>query len=168
MAEHAHDDVQFGPTLGELRADRVTDPDEWEHLCAGGSTTLWRWGDDVPSDMLPTDVSPAEAAWRRAWAKSGGMLARPEGGFPAAFEAHRRPNAFGLSIAAIPYLSELTAAPGVTRGGDGGCTICGGAGILLGWLPLATSYGEPDDCEHGAGDVVDPGHTVARRVSVVP
>ena len=55
--------------------------DEWEYICGAGAETLFRWGDHVPCDCYPTDVSPAEAAWRREWVLSAGTLAYPEGGF---------------------------------------------------------------------------------------
>ncbi len=133
--------------LARLARDgwRLPDPDEWEHLCAGGSSTLWRWGDNVPHDAYPSRPVP-------------------EGSPPPAFDAHQRPNAFGLTIAADPYFNEVTAAPGLTRGGDGGCSICGGVGILAEWLVLATAYCDPAFCEPAPEDVIDPGYTIARRV----
>ena len=33
------------------------------------------------------------------------------------------------------------------RGPDGGCSICGGTGSFLGWLPLATAYWQTDVLE---------------------
>lgn len=121
---------------------RLPTPDEWEHLCAGGTGTLFRWGDAVPHDAYPTDPLPG-------------------------FDAHRRPNAFGLRIAENPYFREVTAARNVTRGGDGGVTICGGAGFFLGWLPLASAYCDPNACEPPPDEVILPGHTVARRVAAL-
>ncbi|MGE7415117.1 hypothetical protein [Methylobacterium tarhaniae] len=149
--------VAFGPD-GTIRAERAEEldqddllhrlghdgwrlptPDEWEYLCAGGTGTLFRWGDEVPGEAYPIDPLPD-------------------------FDAHRRPNAFGLRIAENPYLQEVTAAPNTLRGGDGGATICGGAGFFLGWLPLASAYGDPNTCERSPDEVILPGVTVARRV----
>jgi len=149
----------------QLRSSGLRFPtsDEWEHLCGAGTATLFRWGDHVPCDRYP-DCSPAESAWRREWVLSGGTLERPAGGFPPDLEDHLRPNAWGLSIASNPYKYELVAEPGTTRGGDGGCTICGGVGFFLGWLTLATAYFAEHDCRHDPDEPVMAGYTVGRRV----
>lgn len=149
-----------------LAADgfRYPTSDEWEYLCGGGATTLFRWGDHAPCDRYPTDISPAEADWRRRWVVSGGTLEYPEEGFPSDWDLHRRPNAFGLYIASNPYHSELVAEVGTTRGGDGGCTVCGGGGFFVGWLTLATAYFEEDFCRHDPDEPVMPEYTVGRRV----
>ena len=48
------------------------------------------------------------------------------------------PNFFGLSIAYDPYMREIVKAEQFTTcGGDGGCNICGGLGIFLGFLPCS-------------------------------
>lgn len=143
---------------------RLPTSDEWEVLCGGGAETLFRWGDHVPCDRYPTDMSPEEAAWRRQWVLSGGTLARPPGGFAASWDLHRRPNAFGLHIAFDPYKSELVAEPDTLRGGDGGMAVCGGAGFFLGWLPLATAYFDEQHCQRDPSDPLMIGYTVARRV----
>jgi hypothetical protein len=114
--------------------------DEWEYLCGAGSETLFRWGDHVPCDCYPVDG--AADVWGR----------------------HRRPNAFGLVIATDPYKSELTAKTGTTRGGDGGSTVCGGAGYFVGWLTLATAYYEPHACRHDPAEPIDHSFTIGRRV----
>lgn len=126
--------------------------------------TLFRWGDHVPCDRYPTDVCPAEAAWRRRWVLSAGKLERPPEGFASDWDYHRQPNGFGLLIASDPYKNELVAEFGITRGGDGGCTICGGAGFFIGWLTLATAYFEEHSCKHDPTESVSHGYTVGRRV----
>jgi hypothetical protein len=52
-------------------------------------------------------------------------------------------NAFGLQIAWNTYRSEWGTAPDVYRGGDGGCSSCGGMGGLPTALRLASAYCEP-------------------------
>ena len=88
----------------------------------------------------------------------------PRGGFSSDWDYHRQPNAFGLLIASNPYKYELVAEIGVTRGGDGGCTICGGAGFFFGWLTLATAYFEEHSCKHDPTEPISHGYAVGRRV----
>jgi len=52
----------------------------------------------------------------------------------------------------------------MTRGGDGGCMICGGAGFFVGWLTLATAYFEPHACQRDPAEPISPGYTIGRRV----
>jgi hypothetical protein len=143
---------------------RLPTSDEWEHLCGGGAATLFRWGDHAPCDRYPTDISPAEAAWREAWVLSGGKLARPAAGFETDWDLHLRPSVCGVLIASNPYNCEVTSDPAVTRGGDGGCAICGGAGFFMGWLTLATSYFDPQTCRRDPSEPLLSGYTVRRRV----
>lgn len=143
---------------------RFPTSDEWEFVCGAGGATLFRWGDHVPCDRYPTDVSPTEATWRREWVISGGKLDYPAEEFESDWDYHRRPNAFGLIIAENPYKCELVAESNTTRGGDGGCTICGGAGFFAGWLPLATAYFEPHACEIDPEYGLSVGYTIGRRV----
>jgi hypothetical protein len=91
-------------------------------------------------------------------------LQPPRAGFGAGWDQHQCPNAFGLQIASDPYKLELTAQIGITRGGDGGSMICGGAGWFIGWLALATAYFEEHACVHDPLEPVMCGHTIGRRV----
>lgn len=90
---------------------RPPTPDEWEHACGAGATTLFRWGDDYPDG-------------------------EPYGDVPLIQE----PSYFGLVIADDPYRAEFTTEPTVFCGGDGGAALCGGYGEFLAWITLATAY----------------------------
>jgi len=141
---------------------RFPTSDEWEYSCGAGAQTLFRWGDHVPCDRYPTDTSPAEAKWRWQWVVSLGKLAPPPKPFQPDWDLHRQPNAWGLKIASNPYECELVAEAGVTRGGDGGSMVCGGAGFFLGWLTLASAYFEDNYCRHN--EPIMPGCAFGRRV----
>jgi hypothetical protein len=99
--------------------------DEWEHACAAGSRTLFRWGDGCPTGCYPVDP-PHRRRGASDW------------------NPHRQPNAFGLQLPSTGYEMELTLAADskevIPRGGDGGSTTCGGAGFFAGWLCLASSF----------------------------
>jgi hypothetical protein len=125
---------------------RLLTSDEWEHACGAGAATLFRWGDHAPCDRYPPDASVEHSE------------------LVSDFDHHRRPNAFGLHIAADPYQAELVAEAGITRGGDGGSMICGGAGYFMGWLPLATAWFDPAFCQRDAGKPIEVSYTVMRRV----
>ncbi|MFF5225561.1 hypothetical protein [Dactylosporangium sp. NPDC000521] len=96
------------------RGLRPPTPDEWEHDCGAGATTLFRWGDDYPDG-------------------------EPSGDVPLI----QQPNFFGLVIGDDPYRAEFTTDPAILCGGDGGSALCGGSGAFLSWISLATAYRDP-------------------------
>ncbi|WP_338498724.1 hypothetical protein [Streptomyces sp. SJL17-4] len=100
------------PAVLAARGLRLPSSDEWEHACGAGATTLFRWGNDCPLDRIPYGDSDGP---------------------------QNQPNAFGLHIAYDTYRAEVTSDVTAVHGGDGGESVCGGYGHLLGWLPLATA-----------------------------
>ena len=118
-----YEPVSFNDFVRKIRESGFSLPteDEWEYLCGGGSRTLFRWGDSFDYSMklyhFGTD-QPTDTAYHL-----------------------ELPNQFGLSIAFDPYKYEVVeTAEHYLKGGDGGCNICGGLGIALGYLPTATYY----------------------------
>jgi hypothetical protein len=160
VAEQSVNQTHADLLAGLSRAGfRFPTPDEWEYICGGGTPTLFRWGDHAPVDRYPI-----ESAKRRKQREANVDLSVTPAGFAPDWDLHLKPNALGISIAANPYHSELMAEIGITRGGDGGCTICGGYGHFVGWLTLATAYFEEQFCKHDPLAPIPVGYTFGRRV----
>jgi hypothetical protein len=125
-----YEGIGYHRLLKEIRDTGFDLPteDEWEYLCGGGARTLWRWGDSYDYDMAVPyfEIETAEAGWNIS-----------------------NPNQFGLAIASDPYRYEVVSGENVIlKGGDGGENLCGGMGLTLGFLPVATyykGYGPSDD-----------------------
>ena len=93
--------------------------DEWAYLCGGGCRTLFPWGDGLDYSMRLRWFEDMDEDENRPYDME-------------------EPNFFGLSIAYDPYMREVVQADGFTTcGGDGGCSICGGLGPFLGFLPCS-------------------------------
>ncbi|XVU21002.1 SUMF1/EgtB/PvdO family nonheme iron enzyme [Actinoplanes sp. CA-054009] len=119
---------------------RLPTPEEWEHACGAGASTLWRWGDTCPLDDDPYAVRTVQY----------------------------EPHPFGLRIGQDPYRDERTADPGVVCGGDGGSMVCGGAGAFVSWLALATSYRDPNHCAAVRDNTYGPDEMLIRPVIPLP
>lgn len=144
-----------GGKLGEHFS--ILTEEEWEYLYGGGSRTLFPWGDSFDYTMKvahfgeldqpePSEINLEEAGCER----------------PYDLEL---PNAFGLCFLGDPYQMELVVSPESivsSKGGDGGCNICGGMGIFWGYLPVATYYRYPEEHELTWEDRLD--HVHYRRV----
>jgi len=95
--------------------------DEWAYLCGGGCRTIFPWGDGIDYTM------------HLHWFESSDDYNK--------LYDMEEPNFFGLSIAYDPYMREVVKADVLTTcGGDGGCNICGGMGLFLGFLPCSPHY----------------------------
>ena len=115
-----YNQMDYSSLLNQLEQQGLSLPtaDEWAYLCGGGCRTLFPWGDGMDYSMhLHHFESPEDED-------------KP-------FDMEE-PNFFGVSIAYDPYMREVVKAERFTTcGGDGGCSICGGLGIFLGYLPCS-------------------------------
>lgn len=100
---------------------RLPTEDEWEYVCGGGARTLFRWGDSFDYDMhlyYFEKITPNKTEYDL-----------------------EKSNQFGISIGYDPYKYEvLMDSKQFLKGGDGGCNICGGFGLALGYLSVSTYY----------------------------
>ena len=113
--------MDYSDFLSQLEQQGLSLPtaDEWAYLCGGGCRTLFPWGDGLDYSMRLHWFEDTEEAEGRPYDME-------------------EPNFFGLSIAYDPYMREIVKAEQFTTcGGDGGCNICGGLGIFLGFLPCS-------------------------------
>ena len=113
-------DMDYDALLNQLEQQGLSLPtaDEWAYLCGGGCRTLFPWGDGLDYAMRLHHFEAPE-----------------DEGRPFDME---QPNFFGLSIAYDPYMREVVKAGRfATCGSDGGRSICGGLGPLLGYLPCS-------------------------------
>ena len=117
-----HNDITYSQLLENLAREGYSLPtaDEWAYLCGSGCRTLFPWGDGIRDSMhlRHFDDSDDDAPYDL-----------------------EQPNFFGIKIAFDPYKSELIHADSpMSMGGDGGGNICGGLGLLLGYLPCSPHY----------------------------
>lgn len=113
--------MDYSDFLSQLEQQGLSLPtaDEWAYLCGGGCRTLFPWGDGMDYSMHLHWFEDMEEDEDRPYDME-------------------EPNFFGLSIAYDPYMREIVKAEQFTTcGGDGGCNICGGMGMFLGYLPCS-------------------------------
>lgn len=145
---HLYEPVSYMGFKDWVTADGFGLPteNEWEYLCGGGSRTLFRWGDSFDYDMR---LRHLEAA-------------RPD---KTEYDLEL-PNQFGLEIAYDPYKYEVIDNDPCLKGGDGGCNLCGGLGMAMGYLPVATYFRDLNLLDDPIGYMNDIGgnYTFYRRV----
>ena len=129
-----YDNITYDELCHNLKDEDFSLPnlDEWEYLCGGGCRTLFPWGNDIDYNMNLLHYSK----------KRDNKYDLEE------------PNFFGLSIAYDPYKMEIIETDELMyKGGDGGCNICGGSGMFLGYLPCSPYYNpEPIEDEYDEND----------------
>ena len=117
---------QDAPSLAEAVRSLKEGPftlateDEWEYLCNGGARTLFRWGDTL-CDVLPEifNVGCVSDVREKSILEQANML--------------------GLFIAYNSYKYEIIDNTLYVKGGDGGCSLCGGDGAIY-VLPCYTAF----------------------------
>ena len=122
-----YDDISYEELCENLKEEgfSLASLDEWEYLCGGGYRTLFPWGDDLDYNMNLLYFSKEDNDKYDL----------------------EEPNFFGLSIAYDPYKMEVIDNKSFSKGGDGGCNICGGFGEFLGYLSCSPYFNQVIDYE---------------------
>lgn len=125
---------------------RLPTEDEWEYLCGGGSRSIYPWGDSM-------DYDKNYLYFKREGNDEENYL--------------ESPNHFGLVIANNPYHYEVMMdSEWFLKGGDGGCNLCGGGGLDLGYLSVGTYFRDPGifDDDMNYAEEITGDYTFVRRV----
>ena len=115
---------------------------EWEYLAGKGCRTIFPWGNNIDFSM---NLKYME------WMDNDGAYTL------------EKENFFGLIIGDDPYCREIVYDEGgfSYKGGDGGRNICGGLGVIWGYLPVSPYF---QDSEIVIGDNINGGYDFFRRV----
>ena len=115
---------------------------EWEYLAGKGCRSIFPWGNNIDFSMKLRHVELIENDEEYTLEKE---------------------NFFGINIADDPYCREIVYDNGVFsyKGGDGGCNICGGLGMVWGYFPISPYF---QDSDKEIGDYINGGYDFFRRV----
>lgn len=115
---------------------------EWEYLSGKGCRTIFPWGNNIDFSMNLKHME---------WMDNDGSYTL------------EKENFFGLIIGDDPYCREIVYGEcGFSyKGGDGGRSICGGLGVVWGYLPVSPYF---QDSEMVIGDNINGGYDFFRRV----
>ena len=115
---------------------------EWEYLAGKGCSTIFPWGNNMDFSMNLKHME---------WMDNDGAYTL------------EKENFFGLIIGDDPYCREIVYDEGgfSYKGGDGGRNICGGLGVVWGYLPVSPYF---QDSEMVIGDNINGGYDFFRRV----
>ena len=126
------DEPSLAQAISSLKESPFTlaTEDEWEYLCNGGARTLFRWGDTL--NGILTEIYDVGLVSKDSESTSSVL---------------NQPNMLGLFIAYDSYKNEIIDNTLYTKGGDGGCSLCGGDGALY-VLPCYTAFYRQKGYEH--------------------
>ena len=115
---------------------------EWEYLAGKGCRTIFPWGNNIDFSMNFKHME---------WMDNNGEYTL------------EKENFFGLIIGDDPYCREIVYDEGEFsyKGGDGGRNICGGLGVMWGYLPVSPYF---QDSEMVIGNNINGGYDFFRRV----
>lgn len=115
---------------------------EWEYLAGKGCSTIFPWGNNMDFSMNLKHME---------WMDNDGTYTL------------EKENFFGLIIGDDPYCREIVYDDDEFsyKGGDGGRNICGGLGVMWGYLPVSPYF---QDSEMVIGDNINGGYDFFRRV----
>lgn len=111
---------EFKDKLNETDFTLPTE-DEYEYICTGGKRTLFRWGDSLKEQL--------DSIYKIGTASDDENILY-------------EPNMFGLHILYDSYMYELVDDECFYKGGDGGCSLCGGEGAI-GVAPVFVTFSRP-------------------------
>ena len=139
-----YEETTFKKLLQDIKDNRYSLPTqrEWEYLAGKGCRTIFPWGNNIDFSMNLKHME---------WMDNDGEYTL------------EKENFFGLIIGDDPYCREIVYDEGEFsyKGGDGGRNICGGLGVIWGYLPVSPYF---QDSEMAIGDNINGGYDFFRRV----
>lgn len=139
-----YEETTFKKLLQDIKDNRYSLPTqrEWEYLAGKGCRTIFPWGNNIDFSMNLKHME---------WMDNDGDYTL------------EKENFFGLVIGDDPYCREIVYDNDVFsyKGGDGGRNICGGLGVVWGYLPISPYF---QDREVGMGDYINGGYDFFRRI----
>ena len=139
-----YEETTFKKLLQDIKDNRYSLPTqrEWEYLAGKGCRTIFPWGNNIDFSMNLKHME---------WMDNDGDYTL------------EKENFFGLVIGDDPYCREIVYDNDVFsyKGGDGGRNLCGGLGVVWGYLPISPYF---QDREVGMGDYINGGYDFFRRI----
>ena len=139
-----YEETTFKKLLQDIKIHGYSLPTqrEWEYLAGKGCRTIFPWGNNIDFSMNLKHME---------WMDNDGEYTL------------EKENFFGLIIGDDPYCREIVYDEGrfSYKGGDGGSNICGGLGVVWGYLPVSPYF---QDSEMVIGDNINGGYDFFRRV----
>ncbi|MDU2569197.1 MAG: hypothetical protein E7C84_01325, partial [Veillonella sp.] len=139
-----YEETTFKKLLQDIKDNRYSLPTqrEWEYLAGKGCRTIFPWGNNIDFSMNLKHME---------WMDNDGDYTL------------EKENFFGLVIGDDPYCREIVYDNDVLsyKGGDGGRNLCGGLGVVWGYLPISPYF---QDREVEMGDYINGGYDFFRRI----